>query len=109
MEPGHVFLKRRGGSGNSNGGQHYDGGMSEGKPRTHAGWTLALLHHLTSDGINRRNMVRINRMTQAIAPGQQACRHQRRAAAEGFPRPSPGQQVGHYQSQQQERCARFIA
>ena len=109
VKPRHILLKCRGGRGDGNGGQHHDGGVSEGKPCAHAGRALALLHHFTRHGINRGDMVGIHRMTQSVTPGQQAGRHQHRTAAKGVPRQPPGQQVSHPESQQQARCTRFIA
>ena len=109
MKQCNILLKRRGGGRNGNGGQHHNGGVSQREPRPHAGRAFTLLHHLTRDGINGRDVVGIHRMTESITPGQQAGGHQRRTAAEGLPCPAPCQKISHYQSQQQKRRAGFIA
>jgi len=85
----------------ANRGQHHNGGVAQREPGPYPARALALLHHLAGDVINGGDVVGIHRVTQAVAPGQQAGRHQRRGGVKQVKRGPPGDNIGDDQGQHQ--------
>ena len=62
--------KRRRGEGDADRHEHHDGRMAERKEKSNADWALPLLHKLSGDVVDRRDMIGIDRVAQTERKGQ---------------------------------------
>ena len=63
--------ERRGGERDADRHQHHDGRVTEREEEADADWTLALLHQLAGDVVDRGDMIGVDRVAQAERIGQQ--------------------------------------
>ncbi len=73
--------------------QHHDRRVAERKEEADADRTLALLHELAGDVVDRRDMVGVDRVAQAERIGQQRRAEQDRPSPEDDERPEPDENI----------------
>ena len=71
-----------------------DGRMAERKEQARRHRTLPILHQLSRDVVDRRDVVRVDGVSQAEAVRQQRRTQQQRIVTKGHERPRPGAEVG---------------
>lgn len=73
-----------------------------GKKSPHPRRALALLHHLTGYGIDGGDMIGVDRIAQAVAPGEEAGGDKGAIVSKSEQRPGPAEQIGPNQRRQQQ-------